>query len=143
MGRGLLTIIALMFAFAKQAMAVDGERHAFLIGNFKTESGAVLPEAKLMYATYPNVPVPALPELHETKLYMIIRGLAREGAHEGREVGWGAFAIKVNGPEIMEILESGYGDLENLGRIAALAKYVKFARELGTEGYAALIGAEM
>lgn len=52
MGRGLLTIIALMFAFAKPAMAVDGERHAFLIGNFKTESGAVLPEAKLMYATY-------------------------------------------------------------------------------------------
>ena len=38
---------------------------------------------------YPNVPVPALPELHETKLYMIIRGLAREGAHEGREVRWG------------------------------------------------------
>ena len=77
---------------------------------------------------YPNVPVPALPELHETKLYMIIRGLAREGAHEGREVGWGASAIKVNGPEILEILRSVYGDLENVSGKGSLGKYVKFAR---------------
>ena len=90
-----------------------------------------------------SVPVPALPELHETKLYMIIRGLAREWAHEGREVDWGASAIKVNGPEILEILESVYGDLGNVRGSGALAKYVKFARQLGTEGYAALIGAEM
>ena len=56
MGRRLLTIIALMFALAKPAMALEGERHAFVIRNFKTESGTesgiVLPEAKVMYATY-------------------------------------------------------------------------------------------
>ena len=92
---------------------------------------------------YPSVPPPALPELHETKLYMIIRGLAREGAHGGREVGWGASAIKVNGPEILEILRSVYGDLENVGRTGILAKYVNFARELGSEGFAALIAAEL
>jgi hypothetical protein len=92
---------------------------------------------------YSNVPVPVLPELHETKLYLIIRGLAREGAHEGREVDWGASAIKVNGPEILEILKSVYGDLENVRGSGALTKYVKFARELGSEGFAALIGAEM
>ena len=90
-----------------------------------------------------SVPVPALPELHETKLYLIIRGLAREGAHEGREVDWGASAIKVNGPEIMQILGSVYGDLENVDGKGALARYVKFARELGSEGFAALIGAEL
>ena len=90
-----------------------------------------------------RVPVPALPELHETKLYMIIRGLAREGAHEGREVDWGASAIKVNGPEIMSILESVYGSLDKVEQTTALAKYVNFAQKLGSEGYAALIGAEM
>lgn len=90
-----------------------------------------------------SVPVPALPELHETKLYLIIRGLAREGAHQGREVDWGASAIKVNGPEIMDILESFYGDLRKVGRTGSLAKYVKFARQLGIEGFAAFIAAEL
>ena len=90
-----------------------------------------------------SVPVPVLPELHETKLYLIIRGLAREGAHEGREVDWGASAIKVNEPEILDILRSVYGDLENVGRTGSLAKYVSFARQLGSERFAAFIAAEL
>jgi hypothetical protein len=92
---------------------------------------------------YSNVPVPALPELHETKLYLIIRGLAREGAHEGREVDWGASAIKVNGPEIMNILQSVYGELENLNQKQTIRRYVEFARQLGSERFAAFIAAEL
>ena len=45
-------MFALIFAFAKPAFAVDGERHEFAIKSFKSESGVVLPEAKVMYATY-------------------------------------------------------------------------------------------
>jgi hypothetical protein len=90
-----------------------------------------------------SVPVPSLPELHETKLYLIIRGLAREGVHQGREVDWGASAIKVNGPEIMGILESVYGDLGKVGRTGTLGKYVEAARQLGSEGFAALVAAEL
>ncbi len=89
------------------------------------------------------MPVPALPELHETKLYLIIRGLAREGAHEGREVDWGASAIKVNGPEILDILRSVYGDLEKFKPKDTIGKYVRFANKLGSEGYAAFIAAEL
>ena len=51
--------------------------------------------------------------------------------------------IKVNGPEIISILESVYGSLDTVEHTTALAKYVNFAKELGSEGYAALIGAEM
>jgi hypothetical protein len=90
-----------------------------------------------------NVPVRILPDLHETKLYLIIRGLAREGAHAGREVDWGASAIKVNGPEVMDILRSVYGDLERFKPKDTIGKYVQFARDLGSERFAAFIAAEL
>ena len=92
---------------------------------------------------YSNVPVPILPDLQETKVYLIIRGLAREGAHGGREVDWGASAIKVNGPEILDILRSVYGDLENLDPKGIIGKYVEFARQLASERFAAFIAAEL
>ncbi len=34
------------------ALAADPEQHEFVIRNFKTESGAVLPEARIVYGTY-------------------------------------------------------------------------------------------
>lgn len=37
---------------AEQNKAPKAERHEFVIGNFKTESGAVLPQAKVVYGTY-------------------------------------------------------------------------------------------
>ncbi len=51
------SIAALAFAIAVlasggTAYAADGERQAFTIDNFKLESGAVLPKAVIMYATY-------------------------------------------------------------------------------------------
>jgi homoserine O-acetyltransferase len=50
--RSLTCFLALMLATAGPAMAADGDRHAFVIKNFKLENGIVLPEAKVMYATY-------------------------------------------------------------------------------------------
>src|SRR4051812_24007741 len=46
--------LALVFAFTGPAgaLAADGDRSAFVIENFKTESGTVLPKATVMYATY-------------------------------------------------------------------------------------------
>ena len=41
--------------FAQEAVenkADNGERHEFVIANFKTESGATLPEARVVYGTY-------------------------------------------------------------------------------------------
>ena len=45
------TLIALVF-LARLLIAQDGERHEFVIANFRTESGATLPEARVVYGTY-------------------------------------------------------------------------------------------
>jgi homoserine O-acetyltransferase len=50
--RSLTCFLAVMLATAVPAMAADGDRHAFVIKNFKLENDIVLPEAKVMYATY-------------------------------------------------------------------------------------------
>ncbi len=41
-----------LFAAPFLAHAADPEQHEFIIRNFKTESGAVLPEARIVYGTY-------------------------------------------------------------------------------------------
>ena len=48
--RSLLALLFLTFSFFAQAQ--DPEQHEFLLRNFKTESGAVLPEAHIVYGTY-------------------------------------------------------------------------------------------
>jgi len=53
--RFIATILVLFAAQLAQAQAVpDAEpvQHEFIIKNFKTESGAVLPEARIVYGTY-------------------------------------------------------------------------------------------
>ncbi len=48
----ILTMLALALVAALPARAADGDRHSFVIANFRLESGQVLPEARVMYATY-------------------------------------------------------------------------------------------
>ena len=84
-----------------------------------------------------------LPDWWDTKLYLTIRGYAREGGYEGCQVDWGAFAIKVNGPEMLTILEECYGSMDEVDPKALLGKYADFARKLGTANYVALISTEM
>ncbi|MDH7975233.1 alpha/beta fold hydrolase [Sphingomonas sp. AR_OL41] len=50
--RFLVCILALALATTGPARAADGDRRAFVINNFALENGTVLPEAKVMYATY-------------------------------------------------------------------------------------------
>ena len=47
--RSLVCFLALMFATVGPAKAADGDRHAFFIKQFQLESGAVLPEAKVIW----------------------------------------------------------------------------------------------
>ncbi len=48
----LLSCILFCFAALAQTPTPDPQRHEFVIHNFKTESGAVLPEAHIVYGTY-------------------------------------------------------------------------------------------
>ena len=50
--RTIWAAIMLALMFASPAEAADGERRAFGISNFKLENGIVLPQARVMYATY-------------------------------------------------------------------------------------------
>ncbi len=50
--RFLSALVAMALMYATPAAAADGDRHAFVIKSFRLESGAVLPEARVMYATY-------------------------------------------------------------------------------------------
>ncbi len=48
----LLTLVALPASAAEPAALKDGARRAFVIRDFRLENGAVLPQARVMYATY-------------------------------------------------------------------------------------------
>ncbi len=52
MVRFILAALAMLFSLATPALAADGDRRAFVIKQFKLENGTVLPEARVMYATY-------------------------------------------------------------------------------------------
>src|SRR5215470_6970752 len=45
-------ILALLCRCLFAQNAVTGERHEFVIANFKTEGGAILPQARVVYGTY-------------------------------------------------------------------------------------------
>src|SRR5580698_9499318 len=47
-----LFICLFAFAIALPAQRPEVERHEFVIANFRTESGVVLPEARIVYGTY-------------------------------------------------------------------------------------------
>ncbi len=49
---GSVSAVALLLAAVPLARADDPVRHEFVIRHFKTESGAVLPEAHIVYGTY-------------------------------------------------------------------------------------------
>jgi len=48
----MLSVLLLCRCLAAQSSAPAGERHEFVIANFKTESGTVLPQARIVYGTY-------------------------------------------------------------------------------------------
>ena len=48
----LLPVMMFALALTPARAAEEPEKHEFVIKNFKTESGKVLPEAKIVYGTY-------------------------------------------------------------------------------------------
>lgn len=92
-----------------------------------------------------NIPASGhyLPDWEDTKLYRWIKGYAQEGAFEGRQTDWGAHAIKVNGPEMLRVLEEAYGSTKEVDPKTLLGKYAAFAHELGTENYIAMVAVEL
>lgn len=92
-----------------------------------------------------NIPVTDqfLPDWQDTKHYLRILDFARDGAYRGEKIGWGAFAIKVNSPEMLSVLEECCGGIAAVDPVSLLERYAVFARELGTERYVALVSCEM
>ena len=91
-----------------------------------------------------NIPTSGtLPDIEDTSVYRQIRGLAQEGRYEGRQVDWGAWAIKVNGPELLSVLTDCYGDLTYCDPKTVLGQHIKYAKKLGETKYVALISTEM
>ncbi|WP_221792223.1 hypothetical protein [Aquisediminimonas sediminicola] len=92
-----------------------------------------------------NIPVGGrfLPDWNDTALYLKIRDLARDGRYHGAQVDWGAFAVKVNGTELLSILDECYGPVEEMKSDTLLARYISFAERLGAGNYVALVSCEI
>ena len=92
-----------------------------------------------------NIPVckQYLPDFQDNKLYLTIKWHAQKGNYEGRAVDWGASAIKVNGPQILEILEECYGDLSQHSPKREVGMLANFARNLPAGKQMALVACSM
>ncbi len=90
-----------------------------------------------------NIPVSGwLKDLHSEAFWAIMR-LADEGHYQGRQVDWGAWALKVNGPELRQVLQRIYGDEKLAAPWPVLASYLALAEELGEARYVAFVAAEL
>jgi hypothetical protein len=92
-----------------------------------------------------NIPVSGqfLPDWNDNSLYFRIKQFADCGEFEGRQIDWGAWAVKVNGPELQRILSDCYGDLDAVKPDVLLGRYVSFAKELGEDHRVALVACAM
>jgi len=87
-----------------------------------------------------NIPVGGrLPDLGSDAFWAILR-LADAGKYEGRQVDWGAWAIKVNGPQLREVLGAIYGHDRPS---PVVAQYLALADALGATRFMALVAAEL
>ena len=92
-----------------------------------------------------NIPVTEryLPNFQDNRLYLTISWHAKQGNYDGRAVDWGAQAIKVDGPKMLEILEECYGALDQHSPQSEIGLYADFARNLPSGKHVALIAASM
>ena len=80
-----------------------------------------------------------LPELDSEAFWAILH-LAEAGAYDGKKTDWGAWALKLNGPQMRDVLTRIYGaDLSQ----PPLAAYAQLAEELGADKYVALVACEL
>jgi hypothetical protein len=86
---------------------------------------------------------PSLPDNEDLAVYLRIKQLVSEGRFDGRWVDWGAVAIKVDGPGILEVLALAHGGMDRLPKTPINAAYVKYAEELGAGNFVAFIALEL
>lgn len=78
-----------------------------------------------------NIPQSGMvPNLDDTGLYLLVRTLANEGHYHGCDPDFDASALKLNGDELLGLLDSHYGSETLAGCKGALRAYVDLARQL-------------
>ncbi len=92
-----------------------------------------------------NIPASGhvLPDIEDTGVYLKIRDHARSGNYEGVEVDWGAYAIKVNGPDLLQILSECFAKIDTMRPDSIIGRYVTYAKSLGHDKYIALLSVEL
>lgn len=82
-----------------------------------------------------------LPDLNGA--FGTIYQLAKDGAYDGLQLDWGAWGLKVNGPQLREVLTAIYGDGVVSAARPPIDSYLKLADELGEHRYVAFVAAEL
>lgn len=92
-----------------------------------------------------NIPASGhiLPDIEDTKIYLKICEHARSGNFDGRQVDWGAHALKVNGPELVSILTEVYNRPEDVPPNSVIGRHFAYAQKLGELKYVALVAVEL
>jgi hypothetical protein len=107
--------------------------------------GALGPNGALDWGgTYSgNIPTGGRLRDLDSSAFWKILNLAQEHAYEGRQVDWGAWALKVNGPQLRQVMEAIYGAERLKVPRPPLDSYLALADELGAEQFVALVAAEL
>lgn len=109
--------------------------------------GKLGPEGKLDWGGSWTGNIPAaghiLPDNNDITIYQNIKEHACRGDYEGDQVDWGAYAIKVNGPDLLNVLSECYGDLRVVDPNSLKGRYVNYAETLGSNHYVAFIATEL
>lgn len=96
--------------------------------------GELGPDDSLDWGGMPGGNIPStgmLPDLYDTKLYLLVRQLAWAGEYGGRDPDWDASALRVNGSDLTAILTRSYGAQIVKNATGDLRIYCDFAASLG------------
>jgi hypothetical protein len=90
-----------------------------------------------------NIPAGGwLVDLGPPAFWAIVK-LVRDGRYDGRKVDWGAWALKVNGPGLRDVLTGIYGPERIAAPASPLRDYLALADELGEDRFVAFVAAEL
>ncbi|WP_174279902.1 hypothetical protein [Sphingomonas bacterium] len=104
--------------------------------------GALGPQAELDWQLPDGGNIPAsgtLPDVHDYELWMAIRWMADSGRFGGKIIDWDAYGVKVNGPEVEQVLREVYAKQPDRLNQEPISLYLDYARVLGPDRYVALV----
>ncbi len=88
-----------------------------------------------------NIPKHLQPSIYGDDGFWIVVRLVDSGEFEGGKIDWGAWALKLNGPQLREVLTRVFS--AGIWPKQAIDDYVAFADKLGPGEYVALVAAEL